>query len=81
MEHNRPDPVRAGRRRVLITGAGGQLGRALVEAFGEDDLLALSHEDWDVTLPPPTGLQPPDLVLHAAAWTDEIGRASCRERV
>ena len=73
MEHNRPDPVRAGRRRVLITGAGGQLGRALVEAFGEDDLLALSHEDWDVTLPPPTGLQPPDLVLHAAAWTDVDG--------
>jgi len=73
VEHNRPDPVRAGRRRVLITGAGGQLGRALVEAFGEDDLLALSHEDWDVTLPPPTGLQPPDLVLHAAAWTDVDG--------
>jgi len=73
VEHSRPDPVRAGRRRVLITGAGGQLGRALVEAFGEDDLLALSHEDWDVTLPPPTGLQPPDLVLHAAAWTDVDG--------
>ncbi len=73
MEHNRPDPVRAGRRRVLITGAGGQLGRALVEAFGDDDLVALSHEDWDVTLPPPTGLRQPDLVLHAAAWTDVDG--------
>ena len=73
MEHNRPDPVRAGRRRVLITGAGGQLGHALADAFADDDLVALSHEDWDITLPPPAGLQPPDLVLHAAAWTDVDG--------
>ena len=73
MEHNRPDPVRAGRRRVLITGAGGQLGHALADAFADDDLVALSHQDWDITLPPPAGLQPPDLVLHAAAWTDVDG--------
>ena len=73
MEHNRPDPVRAGRRRVLITGARGQLGHALTDAFADDDLVALSHEDWDVTLPAPAGLQPPDLVLHAAAWTDVDG--------
>ncbi len=73
MEHNRADPVRAGRRRVLITGAGGQLGRALVKAFVDDDVVALSHEGWDVTLPPPAGLPRPDLVLHAAAWTDVDG--------
>ena len=75
MEHTDTDPVREGRvRRVLITGAGGQLGRALVEAFGpEGELMALSREDWDVSLPPPAGLPAPSLVLHAAAWTDVDG--------
>jgi dTDP-4-dehydrorhamnose reductase len=32
----------------------------------------LGHADWDVALPPPP-LEPPDLVLHAAAWTDVDG--------
>ena len=75
MEHTDTHPVREGRvRRILITGAGGQLGRALAEAFApEGDLVALSHKDWDVSLPPPSGLPTPDLVLHAAAWTDVDG--------
>ena len=74
MELEHPDPVRAGRRRrVLITGAGGQLGRALQQEFAGDELVALSHKDWDVALPPPSGLPAPDLVLHAAAWTDVDG--------
>jgi dTDP-4-dehydrorhamnose reductase len=60
------------RRRVLVTGAGGQLGRALAEEFAADEVVALSHEDWDVSLPPPPGLEP-ELVLHAAAWTDVDG--------
>lgn len=54
----------------LITGAGGQLGHALAEEFPE--ALALSREQWDVSLPPPPGLEP-ELVLHAAAWTDVDG--------
>ena len=58
---------------MLLTGAGGQLGRALAEAFAGDDLVALSHAEWDVTLPAPPGLPDPDLVLHAAAWTDVDG--------
>jgi dTDP-4-dehydrorhamnose reductase len=58
-----------GRRTILITGAGGQLGQALAETFADDDVLALGHADWDVTLPPPA-LPELDLVLHAAAWTD-----------
>ena len=54
----------------MITGAGGQLGHALVEAF--PDARALTRADWDVTFPPPPGLEA-DLVLHAAAWTDVDG--------
>jgi dTDP-4-dehydrorhamnose reductase len=56
-----------------VTGAGGQLGRALTEAFAEDDVVALGRADWDVTLPAPAGLGEVDLVLHAAAWTDVDG--------
>jgi dTDP-4-dehydrorhamnose reductase len=76
MEHEHTDPVRAGfRRRVLITGAGGQLGRALQEAFAADELVALRHEEWDVANPPSDKLSQGafDLVLHAAAWTDVDG--------
>ena len=72
MEHVVADPVATGSRRVVLTGAGGQLGRALAETFGTDELVALGHADWDVTLPPPPMLAP-DLVLHAAAWTDVDG--------
>jgi dTDP-4-dehydrorhamnose reductase len=58
---------------VLVTGAGGQLGRALVAEFAAERPVALTHSDWDVTLPPPTGLGAHDLVLHTAAWTDVDG--------
>jgi dTDP-4-dehydrorhamnose reductase len=59
------------KRRVLITGAGGQLGRALADEF--PGALALSHADWDVTFPPPELLDSHGTVLHAAAWTDVDG--------
>ena len=72
LEHVVADPVATGSRRVVLTGAGGQLGRALAETFESDELVALGHADWDVTLPPPPMLAP-DLVLHAAAWTDVDG--------
>jgi dTDP-4-dehydrorhamnose reductase len=76
VEHEHTDPVRAGRRRrVLITGARGQLGRALQETFADDDVVALSHEDWDVSLPLDVDRVNGsfDLVLHTAAWTDVDG--------
>jgi dTDP-4-dehydrorhamnose reductase len=73
LEHVIADPVGTGqRRRVVVTGAGGQLGRALVEAFAADDVVALTHADWDATQPPPE-LGQVDLVLHAAAWTNVDG--------
>ena len=75
MEHPIADPVEPGQnRRVLVTGAGGQLGHALVEAFAGDDVVALSRADWDVSQPPPDRLAGGfDFVLHAAAWTDVDG--------
>jgi len=55
---------------TLVTGAGGQLGHALLEAF--PGAVGLTRADWDVTFPPPAGLEA-GLVLHAAAWTDVDG--------
>jgi dTDP-4-dehydrorhamnose reductase len=57
----------------LVTGAGGQLGRALVDEFGRDGVVGLTRSEWDVELPPPEGLELPDVFLHAAAWTNVDG--------
>jgi dTDP-4-dehydrorhamnose reductase len=56
---------------VLITGAGGQLGAALREAFPEAD--ARGRPQLDVTQPFSVET---DVVLHAAAWTDVDGAES-----
>jgi dTDP-4-dehydrorhamnose reductase len=66
LEHAIADPVGTGRSGVLITGAGGQLGTALAEVFS--DARALTRAEWDVVDPYPLE-EPPELVLHAAAWT------------
>ena len=55
---------------MLITGAGGQLGAALREVFPEAD--ARTSPEFNVVAPPALE-SPPDLVLHAAAWTDVDG--------
>jgi dTDP-4-dehydrorhamnose reductase len=70
VEHPVADPV--GPRRVLVSGAGGQLGAALAEEFAADDVFALSRDAWDVTFPLELE-RPVDLVLHTAAWTDVDG--------
>jgi dTDP-4-dehydrorhamnose reductase len=55
---------------IVVTGAGGQLGHALLEAFPQ--ARGLTRTEWDVTHPAPAGLEA-ELVLHAAAWTDVDG--------
>jgi dTDP-4-dehydrorhamnose reductase len=70
LEHVIADAVGTGSQRVLITGAGGQLGHALQEVFPH--ATALTREAWDVALPPPL-VEAPEVVLHAAAWTDVDG--------
>jgi dTDP-4-dehydrorhamnose reductase len=64
------DSLAAGRdRRILITGANGQLGEALHETFpGADARVRTSFDVVHGTLE-----YRPDLVLHAAAWTDVDG--------
>ena len=65
MEHEIADPVGTGPGRVLITGAGGQLGAALAQVFPDAD--ARTRGELDITA---TALDfVPSLVLHAAAWT------------
>jgi dTDP-4-dehydrorhamnose reductase len=70
LEHPITDSVGA-RHNVLITGASGQLGAALREAFPEAD--ARTHAELDVTQPFSADAS---LVLHAAAWTDVDGAES-----
>ena len=70
MEHAITTSLAAGRGRgALITGAGGQLGTALAEAYPE--ALALPRSRWDVRFGlPERERRAFELVLHAAAWTD-----------
>ena len=57
----------------VVTGAGGQLGRALCEEFREDGVTGLTRAEWDVEAPPPDVPGSPEAVLHAAAWTNVDG--------
>jgi dTDP-4-dehydrorhamnose reductase len=74
------DPLGTGPGRLAVTGAGGQLGRALCDEFALDDPLAFTRGDWDMTQPAPRALRGgphrPSLVLHAAAWTNVDGAES-----
>ena len=59
--------------RVVITGAGGQLGHDLVDAFADHEVVAADHARLDVAdrdaVLQLLGTVQPDAVVHAGAWT------------
>ncbi len=59
--------------KILITGAGGQVGRDLVAAFASDDVVACDHKTLDITdftaVDEIVTANRPDAIVHAAAWT------------
>ncbi|MGH9012877.1 MAG: dTDP-4-dehydrorhamnose reductase [Acidimicrobiia bacterium] len=59
--------------RILVTGAGGQIGREVVGAFAGHEVTAADHArldvgDRDAVLQAVTATRP-DAIVHAAAWT------------
>jgi dTDP-4-dehydrorhamnose reductase len=60
--------------RVLVTGAGGQLGREVVDAFAGHDVVPSDQPVVDVgdreQVLQFVGTVRPDVVVHTAAWTD-----------
>lgn len=63
--------------KVLVTGAGGQLGLDLLDSFADHDVVGLTHADLDVAREAPVVAvvrdHEPDLVVHVGAWTDVDG--------
>src|SRR6266498_2916893 len=57
---------------VLVTGAGGMLGRDLCTVLGSRPHTALTHVELDITDPAAVGaaVAGHEVVLNAAAWTD-----------
>lgn len=70
--------------RVLVTGAGGQVGRELVEVLAPHEVIACTHADLDVgdrdaTMAAITS-SAPDAIVHCAAWTNVDGCESDSDR-
>jgi dTDP-4-dehydrorhamnose reductase len=71
--------------KVLVTGAGGMLGRDVVLAAGNagHDVVGFGHTELDVTDAGSLGakfeLERPDVVINCAAWTDVDGAEEAEE--
>jgi dTDP-4-dehydrorhamnose reductase len=63
--------------RLLITGAGGQLGQDLLQLLSGDVVVGLTHHDLDVAdasaVLDAVAQHQPEVVINAAAWTDVDG--------
>ena len=63
--------------RLLVTGAAGMLGRDVVAAAGDHEVVALARADLDITDPDAVRAAiesaRPDAVINCAAWTDVDG--------
>jgi dTDP-4-dehydrorhamnose reductase len=70
--------------RVLITGASGQLGRELVATFADLEVTGCGHADFDIAdrsaVLAAMHAARPDIVVHAAAWTDVDGCEAVPDR-
>src|SRR3972149_1820770 len=70
--------------RILITGGRGQLGRSLEQALSHPKVSALGHGELDITdakaVARALDKLRPELVIHAAAWTDTAGCEADPER-
>src|SRR5262249_12971470 len=65
--------LRVDMTRVLVTGAGGQIGHEVVDVCAGDDVIAADHAtldvaDRDAVLQAITSVAP-DVIIHAGAWT------------
>jgi len=62
---------------LLVTGAGGMLGRDLVAAASDGELTALTHHDLDITnasdCARAVAAAAPAVIINCAAWTDVDG--------
>jgi dTDP-4-dehydrorhamnose reductase len=71
--------------KVLVTGAGGMLGRDVVLAAGNagHDVVGFGHTELDITdaatLAAKFELERPDVVINCAAWTDVDGAEEAEE--
>jgi dTDP-4-dehydrorhamnose reductase len=59
--------------KVLVTGAGGQVGTELLDAFAGHDVVGFDHHTLDVgdrdAVHETIGTESPHAIVHAAAWT------------